>query len=173
MPRPIICAALSSLCLAGAAQAEVKAKSASGFEIENKALIPAPPAQVYPALGSIERWWSSAHTYSGDAKNLRLELKAGGCFCESLKDGGSVEHMRVVFTEPGKMLRLSGGLGPLQSQAVAATLTFSLREVSGGTEVTQNYLVSGTVRGGAEPIAAPVDQVLGQQLAGLKALFAK
>jgi uncharacterized protein YndB with AHSA1/START domain len=173
MLRLIIFAAASGLCLAGTAHAEVKSASPSGFEVENKALIPAAPAQVYTALGAIERWWASSHTYSGDAKNLRLELKAGGCFCESLKDGGSVEHMRVVYAEPGKMLRLSGGLGPLQSQAVAATLTFTLREVPGGTEITQNYIVAGTIRGGAEPFAAPVGKVLGEQLAGLKALFAK
>ena len=32
----------------------------------------------------------------------------GGCFCERLKDGGGVEHMRVTFVDPGKRIVLTG-----------------------------------------------------------------
>jgi hypothetical protein len=44
-----------------------------------------------------------------------------------------------------------------------------LKAVAGGTEVTQTYVVGGYIRGGAKNFAAPVDQVLGEQLNGLKA----
>lgn len=51
---------------------------------------------------------------------------------------------------------------------MTGTLTWELKAVPGGTEVKQSYVVGGYVRGGAAAFAAPVDQVLGEQLAGLK-----
>lgn len=104
------------------------------------------------------------HTYSGDSGNLTLVLTAGQCFCERLSGGGSVEHMRVVYVEPGRTLRLQGGLGPLQAEAATGTLTFSLAPVAGGTQITQSYVVGGFVRGGADKLANPVDRVLAEQL---------
>lgn len=157
-----------------AAEAEVKLIAANGFVSENNLVVSATPAATYAALGQIGRWWSGAHTYSGNAANLKLELRAGGCLCETVpKDGGTVEHMRVVQARPGTMLRLQGGLGPLQSQAVTGTLTWSLKAVPGGTEITQTYLVGGFIQGGAEAMALPVDQVVGEQLAGLGRFLAQ
>jgi uncharacterized protein YndB with AHSA1/START domain len=152
------------------AYAEVKSATDAGFEVSRTLTINATPTQVYRALGQPSRWWSKAHTYSGDARNLSLVLRAGGCFCEKIPaDGGTVEHARVVYAQPGKLLRLQGGLGPLQSEGVTGTLTWALKAVPGGTEVTQNYVVGGYIRSGARGFAAPVDQVLGEQLGGLKA----
>jgi uncharacterized protein YndB with AHSA1/START domain len=155
---------LAALALSSAAQAEVKSSTAGGFELENKFVLAATPAETYAAIGRIGQWWSSGHTYSGKAENLSLELKAGGCFCERLADGGTVEHMRVVFAQPGKTLRLQGALGPLQAGALAGTMTWALKPVQGGTEVTHSYVVGGYVAGGADKYAGPVDQVLGEQL---------
>jgi uncharacterized protein YndB with AHSA1/START domain len=155
--------------LAAPAAAEVKSASTSGFDIENKATVSATPAETYVALGRIGSWWNSEHTYSGDASNMTLEARAGGCFCETIPaDGGTIEHGRVIYAQPGKTLRLQGGLGPLQSEAVVGTLTWQLKPVEGGTEVTQSYVVGGYIRGGAEKLAPLVDQVLAQQLAGLE-----
>ena len=81
---------------------------------------------VYRELGQGRRWWDPAHTWSGSARNLKLEPKAGGCFCEKLADGGSVQHGRVIFAQPGKLLRLEGALGPLQDMAVTGVLSFNL-----------------------------------------------
>src|SRR5262249_48014053 len=103
--------------LAGSAEAEVKSVAPSGFEIVETMTIHAPPEQVYAALGKIGQWWSSSHTFSRDASNLSLDLKAGGCLCERLKDGGSVQHLIVVYAAPGEGLRLRGALGPLQMEA--------------------------------------------------------
>ena len=47
-------------------------------------------------------WWDPSHTWSGSAKNLTFEPKAGGCFCEKLADGGSVQHGRVIYRPAGK-----------------------------------------------------------------------
>lgn len=162
---------LTALLLATPAAAEVKSATDAGFEVSRTVTINATPTQVYRALGQPARWWSKAHTYSGDARNLSMVLRAGGCFCEKIPaDGGTVEHARVVFAQPGKQLRVQGGLGPLQAEGVIGTLTWALKAVPGGTEVTQNYVVGGHIRSGVRGFAAPVDQVLGEQLSGLKAL---
>ena len=119
-------------------------------------------------LVRIGKWWNPTHSYSGKVSNLSLEPKAGGCFCEKLAGGGSVEHMRVVYAEPGKTLRLQGGLGPLQAQAAAGTLTWTLKPVMNGTEIVQTYAVSGYFPGGTEKLAPGVDKVLAEQLARLQ-----
>jgi uncharacterized protein YndB with AHSA1/START domain len=155
------------LMSAGAAEAEVKSSSPIGFEVQNTRTVAAPPATAYAALGRINAWWNKDHTYSGDAANLSLVLKAGGCFCERLQGGGTVEHMRVVYARPGETLRLQGGLGPLQAEAAVGTLTFSLKAVQGGTEIKQSYIVGGFIRGGADKLAPLVDKVLAEQLDGL------
>ena len=68
------------------------------------------------------------------------------------------------------MMRLSSALGPLQAEAVVGTLTFKLDpEGSNATKMTLDYVVSGYVSAGADTLAPKVDEVLGLQLAGLKA----
>ena len=153
---------------ASPAGAEVKSSSPAGFRVETTLSVAAPPAEVYAALGRISEWWDPAHSYSGDAANLRLELRAGGCFCEALEGGGTVEHLRVVYAQPGKMLRLQGGLGPLQAQAAAGTLTYTLKAAPGGTQISQSYIVGGYLDMGAEKLAPAVDQVLAQQMQRLQ-----
>lgn len=165
---------LSALtAFAGPASAEVRAVSDAGFEIASSAEVAASPAAVYAMIVAPGRWWISAHSYSGDARNLTIDARAGGCFCEALpaKAGepqGSVEHARVVFASPGKLLRLSGALGPLQAEAVTGTLTFALTPTPQGTRIDMSYVVGGYVRSGAKPLAPMVDMVMGQQLAALK-----
>lgn len=146
------------------AQAELEAQDSSGFISTHQLRLAATPKQVYRALTrDIHHWWDAAHSYSGSAKNLRLEAKAGGCFCERLERGGSVEHLRVVFAQPGQLLRLSGGLGPLQGKGVAGVMDFALTPVGDETVLSYRYSVSGANFSGLEALAEPVDQVqLGQ-----------
>lgn len=119
-------------------------------------------------LGEIGRWWDSAHTFSRVAANLSLELRAGGCFCERLKDGGSVQHMQVVYAAPGAGLRLHGALGPLQVEGVDGTLNWTLKPAEGGTSVTQSHVVGGYIGSGMEQWAPRVDRVLDEQLQRLR-----
>ncbi|MBV8120544.1 MAG: hypothetical protein JO081_11490, partial [Alphaproteobacteria bacterium] len=111
----------------GSAPAEVKSVTSNGFEVVDTTMIQAPAERVYAALGEIGRWWSSAHTYSHDASNLSIDLRAGGCFCERLNDGGLVQHMSVVYAAPGHGLRLRGALGPLQMEGVDGALSWTLK----------------------------------------------
>ena len=84
---------------------------------------------------------------------------------------GSVEHLHVINVAPERMLRMSGGLGPLQAEPVSAVFTVSLKSEDAGTRVTFDYRVAGlvTLKGGE--IAGPVDQVLAAQLARLAGRF--
>jgi hypothetical protein len=76
--------------------------------------------------------------------------RSSGCFCERLKDGGSVQHLQVVYAAPGEGLRLRGALGPLQTEGVDGTLSWTLKPVEGGTSLTQSYVVGGYIRSGME-----------------------
>lgn len=165
----VACLSLGLAVAAGAAQAEVTDRSAAGFEIVQRATIAATPAKVWDAVLRPASWWDPKHTWSGDAKNLSIDL-AGGCFCETLPHG-SVRHMTVTYADGGSTLRMFGGLGPLQMTGAAGHLGITLKPAPGGaTAVTMTYDVGGYAKGGlAESFAAPVDEVLGQQLARLKA----
>ncbi|MEM8826986.1 MAG: SRPBCC family protein [Pseudomonadota bacterium] len=141
-----------------------------GFTVTNSATVAAAPADVWAVLVRPAAYWNPDHGYSGVADNFMLEARAGGCFCERLSGGGSVEHMRVVMVQPGRMLRLSGALGPLQSEALTGTLSWMLEPgEDGGTRIRQIYKVAGHMSFAPDAIAPAVDGVLNEQLTRLAA----
>lgn len=150
------------------AQADVRHVEDDGFTVESSTVSKAQPDKVFKALGKVEAWWDPAHTWSGAARNLSLDARAGGCFCEELADGGSVEHARVIFARPGKVLKLSGALGPLQDMPVTGVLTFSLAPEGNGTRITLTYRVAGGLTMAATELAPVVDQVMATQLERLR-----
>lgn len=154
---------------AGDALAAVRDTRENAFTIESSARTSASPAAVYAAFGKVSEWWDPEHTWSGSAKNLSMQLQAGGCFCEKLGGGGSVQHGRVLFAQPGVTLRLDAPLGPLQDMAVVGVLTFKLAPQDGGTLISITYRVSGAFRMESEKLAPIVDQVLQTQLDRLAA----
>ena len=140
----------------------------NGFEAATAATIGAPPDRVYAALGEVGHWWDPSYTFSHDAGNLSMELRAGGCLCERLNGGGSVQHLQVVYAAPGQGLRLRGALGPLQTEGVDSTLSWTLKPGEGGTTLTLSYVLGGDIRSGMEQWARRVDRVLDEQLQCLK-----
>jgi uncharacterized protein YndB with AHSA1/START domain len=149
----------------GSAGAEVIDSGAHGFTSRNVAVIAAEPLRVYAILvDSVDLWWSPDHTFSGNAMSLSIDAEAGGCFCERLPGGGIVEHLTVVHASPGRLLRLRGALGPLQSTAVVGTMSWTLEPSNGGTRVSVTYTVGGYVPGGLDAWAPAVDRVVGEQL---------
>lgn len=166
--KAIIAAALIAMAASRVTHAAVQEVKESAFTTQSVILVDLPLAAAYRAVTQLPRWWDPAHTWSGSAKNLTLEPKAGGCFCEKLADGGSVQHARVVFAQPGKMLRLVGALGPLQDMAVNGVLTFALAPDGPGTRITLTYRVSGAITMDATKLAPGVDQVLTGQLERLR-----
>lgn len=166
--RTTIIAGALALLAAGAARAGVVDAQPNGFEVRHEVVVEAPASAVWAVLVQPAKWWSSDHTWSGSAANLSIGAASGGCFCERLPNGGSVLHMTTVYAAPGQQLTLYGALGPLQSSGAAGHLSFSLAEKDGRTVLTVTYDVGGYMKGGLDKIAAPVDGVLGQQVAGLK-----
>jgi len=153
---------------AGAAVTEADAQH---VVLDYTITVKAPPAKAYANAADIAHWWSSEHTYSGDAKNLHLDARAGGCWCETLPGGGSVEHLRVVFVSPGKTLRLRGALGPLQGLAVDGAMTWSVKGGTDGADISMTYAVGGYNKDGFDELSKAVDHVLAEQLERLRKLL--
>ena len=147
------------LLLASPATAEVVASNADGFISRSETLIQKPSASVWAALGNWGQWWDPAHSYSGKPGSLSLDLKAGGQLAEQW-DGGSVLHATVLSALPPKLLRLSGGFGPLQSLPVNAVLSFTLKPEGQSTRLTMTYSVGGPASLQLHKLAGPVDQVM-------------
>ncbi len=150
------------------AAADVVSAAANGFEVRETVHVAAPPDKVYAELLVPAHWWNSAHTFSGNAANYTLDARAGGCWCESLPGGGSVEHMQVVYVSPGKVLRLRGALGPFQALAVDGVLTWSVKSAAEGSDVSLTYALGGYFKDGTDELSKAADRVLGEQVERLK-----
>ncbi len=150
------------------AAAEVKDSSPSGFTVENTVTVPVAPAVAWKALvGDVDRWWPADHTWWGDARRLSIDPRAGGCFCER-HGARQAWHMTVTFADPGKLLRMTGGLGPLQGMGLNGALEFRLAPAGpGGTRITLWYRVGGYTPDDLSKFAPVVDRVQAQQLGGL------
>ncbi len=87
-----VCLTSGLLCAAvipTASHAAVSDSAPSGFALTETAHIAAARDKVYAALIEPGHWWSSAHSFSGNAANFTLDARAGGCWCETLPNGGS------------------------------------------------------------------------------------
>jgi uncharacterized protein YndB with AHSA1/START domain len=169
--RSIIIAATALAALVVTpARAEVAASSASAFLVQAETQVAATPAETWRALGQLQRWWNPEHTYSGDARRLSLDLRAGGCWCERWGNGQSVEHGRVVLVmehEGVRTLRVVGGLGPLQELGALGVLTFTVAPDPAGAKITMQYRVSGDPGLELAALAPLVDAVLMEQFGRL------
>ncbi|RDC60265.1 hypothetical protein HME9302_01466 [Alteripontixanthobacter maritimus] len=176
----IFAAALIAMSLLAAtaepAQAKVMIQDERGFVTRAGLVVDATPYEAWQMLVQPEDWWSDTHTWSGKAANLYLSAQAGGCFCELLDEQagvpegiqrGSSRHMTVVQADPPRVLRMRGGLGPLQSEPVDGVLTITLKEVPGGTRILFEYVVGGYFRFDVATISKAVDMVMNEQLARL------
>lgn len=167
------------------ARAEVVSSAPNGFEVRAVRVVKAQPDKVWDAIGRVGAWWDPAHSFSGKAENLSLSLEAGACFCETIPAGtavgnggttavaGTVIHGRVLMSMPYQRATLDSGLGPILSEGATGRLSWVLKPVEGGTEITQTYVVGGYIRGGADKLAPAVDGVLGQALERLQAYLGR
>ncbi len=163
---------IAALLVAVPAQAKVIDQSDIGFTVAHTAQVAAAPEDVWKMLRLPDKWWSKEHSWSGDAANFWLDSQAGGCFCEKLPGEagvpmGSVQHAPIIFAKPNEMMRLSGGFGPLQSEAVTGTLTIQIKKTATGSAIRFDYVVGGYMRFKVADVAPAVDKVLGEQLIGL------
>ena len=181
--KNFFCAATAVLAISAPAAAEVKNATETGFNVVHFAAVSAEPDIIWKRLIAPKTYWSKTHSWSGSSDGFYIDAQAGGCFCELFQekgaDGktittGSVEHMRVIFAQPGKVLRMQGALGPLQSEAVLGTLTVAMEPSKDGkgTKLSFSYVVGGHMRYKVADIAPAVDKVLGEQFKSLIAPFA-
>lgn len=166
-----VAVALGLALAAAAAQGETSQVSGGGFTVTHSAVVAAEPEQVWQAFTQLPRWWKSAHTWSGQASNLSLDVQAGGCWCERWGNGASAMHGRVLLALPGQALRLQAWLGPLQEMAIAGVLTFGTAKRDGQTRLRVTYRVAGGADAGLDKLASPVDEVIGEQFKRLKAFI--
>jgi uncharacterized protein YndB with AHSA1/START domain len=149
------------------ARAEVKDASPSGFSIENSAVVAVDPSTAWQALvGSADSWWPKDHTWWGRASKLTIDARAGGCFCE-IAGAQQAQHMQVVFADPPSLLRMTGGLGPLQGMGLSGVLEWRLTPTDGGTRITLWYRAGGYTPDDMTKFATAVDSVQKLQLGGL------
>ena len=121
MKRLLLAAVLSAT--AGSALAEVSNRTDDGFTLTYERPVAASAEAVLNAVAQPAAWWSDAHTYSGSASHLSLDLSPGGCWCEALP-GGGVKHAETVLVLPEqRMVRFDAPFGPLQSIGADAILT--------------------------------------------------
>lgn len=163
-------ALLPLIAAAGVAQSEVTDSADNGFTTAHEVVIDASRARAWlAAVDEIGQWWSNDHTVNGDASQMSIKAAPQGCFCESFVNGGGVVHMTVTFANPGTILRLTGGLGPLGLMGANGNMTWEFFDAEEGTRVKFTYVVGGYRAGGLGAIALPVDYVIGEALQRLKA----
>jgi hypothetical protein len=149
------------------ASAAVLDSSPAGFTVESSQVVPGDTVRAWKVLiEEVDLWWPKDHSWFGKDGRFNIEPRAGGCFCEVSGDR-SVQHLQVAFADPGRLLRMTGGLGPLQGMGLHGALDFTLVGVPEGVRITLRYRVGGYDPKGLESWAPLVDKVTGIQLAGL------
>ena len=153
------------------AGAEVLSSSSNGFVIQLETTVNAKPSRAYHQFLNVAQWWDAAHTYYGKSQNLSIDAVAGGCFCEVSGDK-QVLHMTITYVDPGKEIRMTGGLGPLQMLGVQGGMSwkFELME-NNTTKITHRYQVGGYMDGGLDKLASIVNQVQAGQLEQLRKIL--
>lgn len=166
MIRAIV-AALALASVISPAFAEVASRRDDAFTLTFEERVSASPEAILEALGRPAAWWSDAHTYSGAAANLTIDLRPGGCWCEVLP-GGGVKHGEVLLVWPEqRQVVFEAPLGPLQSMGADAVLTVSWAEADGDARLLKwTFAVQAP---GAGAVAGPVDGVMAEQFGRLVA----
>ena len=173
-PLKALAASLAACLIVTIVNAEVLDSAPGGFTISHQTEISADRFDVYnAAVNNVGDWWSDDHTLSGNAGNLTIDARVQGCFCERLGEAGGVVHLTVTFVNPGVILRLTGGLGPLGLMGVNGNMTWEFEDSEDGTTVTLKYAVGGYHPAGLDSIAEAVNGVLIEQMTSLRAFAEK
>lgn len=157
----IICRiALAGLltALAPLAGAEVVSSSDTSYVLRHEANAEMPPAELWERLVNPASWWSAEHSYSGDADNLSLDLRAGGLWQETW-DNNAVAHGQILTILEGQVLRLEAPFGPLQAMGAYVIWTITLKPDGEGTLVVFDEIANAPVGSNLALVAPAVDGV--------------
>lgn len=156
MSRTLLAAAVMAL-FAGPVSAEVVARAADSFTLRYAVGAEIAPGDIPGTLTDLPKWWDSAHTYSGSAANLSLDLTPGGCWCEKLADGTDFDHGRTVSVEADRMV-FHAPFGPMRGKTSRADLTVTWPAANRGWTPTWTMVVEGP---GIGAMAEAIDAVMG------------
>ena len=158
---------LLCLTLSCSLHAELVSKDKYGFEVKIEKTVPVSTAVAYQQFLQVGQWWNGDHTWFGQSKDLYIEAKAGGCFCEKSGDKQAL-HMLVSYVDPNNELRMIGGLGPLQSMGVHGGMVWQFKKIDdSNSKIIFIYKVVGRMEGGLDKLAPVVANVLELQVNGL------
>ena len=166
--RTLLLAVLASVALTTPAAAEITARSENAFSLSFERAVPASADAVLNAVAMPAAWWNPEHSYSGEASNIRLDLRPGGCWCEDLP-GGGVKHGETVLAWPEqRMVRFDAPFGPLQGIGADALLTMTWADPAEGQAraLKWTFVVNGP---GVGAMADVIDRVLAEQFNRLAA----
>lgn len=152
MLRPLFAVVALTLFAAPAA-AEVVSRTPDSFTLRYAAGAGVAPRDIPASLEALPQWWDGAHSYTGSAANLSLDLSEGGCWCEKLADGTDFDHGRTVSVAADRIV-FHAPFGPMRGKATRAELVVTW---PGGIP-TWTMTVEGP---GIGSLADPVDGVMG------------
>lgn len=158
--RLFLCSVFLTTTLASVVGAEVLDSTPGQYRLRQEGFSELPPDQLWQRLLAPGKWWSSAHTYSGDAGNLSLDATVGGYWKEAW-EGGAVAHGRVILLQAPRTLRLEAPFGPLQGVGayVVWTITLEPAEAGNGTRVLFDETAVAPVGARLDTLAPAVDAV--------------
>jgi hypothetical protein len=164
MIRIAALATMACLAVSTPAAAEVVSRSTDSFALWFGVPVEDGPEDIRATVAALPEWWDPAHTYTGDAANLSLDLEPGGCWCETLADGTTFQHGRVIFVAPDRVT-LKAPLGPLNGKATLAELTIAVDHGS-RRWIRVEFAVAGPGLGAlADPVNEVMDGVFGRLIA--------
>ena len=140
------------------AHADIVEASDSHYVLRHEATSSLASDALWQRLVKPASWWHPDHTYSGDADNLSLDVRAGGLWRETW-DGGSVVHGSILFLEDGKSMRLYAPFGPLQGLGVYTVWTITVSADGAGSKVVFDEISSGAPSADLDELAKAVDYV--------------
>jgi hypothetical protein len=161
------------LAQAGGLDAAVLDSSPTGFTVENSVTVPVDAKAAWDGLvNHVNDWWPKDHSWFGKAGKFVIEPRAGGCFCEKAGPKQAL-HLTVSFVDPGRLLRMIGGLGPLQGMGLTGTLEWHFKPVESGSQITLRYVAGGYTTTDLVKFVQIVDQVQAVQLGSLGTYLSK
>lgn len=162
---PLAClAVLLVLNCPGPAVAQVQSSGENGFEIRISKMTTRSAAECNLAfVNDIGKWWASDHTWSGNSKNLSIDMDRH-VMIEQLPDGGFCSHMVLEHYQPGSLILLTGGLGPLKEMGLNGAMSIRFAEKDGKTSINIKYVVHGYSPNGFDELSNAVHHVVDMQL---------
>ena len=166
--KTLLAVALAGFLALATARADIVDASDAHYVLRHEARSTLAPDALWQRLVVPASWWHPEHTYSGDAGNLSLDVRAGGLWLERW-DGGSVVHGSILYLEDGKTLRLYAPFGPLQGLGVYTVWTITISADGTGSKVVFDEISSGAPSADLDELAKAVDYVKTEAITRLTA----